>query len=205
MDIYKEWQKLNREKFQSSTIKKEEIMQAISKESTLTLSELKKRLRYKINWVLFFIAGFAAWFLFSLKHPQTLPFIAALFVMYAAGGAMLWKNYRQMHDRIYPGKDTLTTMKTNAGLMKKALRAEKIFGLFALPSAIISGIVVPKLYTGMSIPEALSDTRTVVILLGCIVVLGPLMSLLSDKMNKIAYGDYLKKLDENIARMEQLV
>ncbi len=53
MDIYKEWKKLSESKF-SSQIKREEVMNAIYQESKSTISELKKRLGYKMNWVLFF-------------------------------------------------------------------------------------------------------------------------------------------------------
>ena len=52
------WEKIKTEKFSSSTLKKEEIMKAITKESSLTIFELKKRLKYKMYWAIFFALTF---------------------------------------------------------------------------------------------------------------------------------------------------
>jgi hypothetical protein len=205
MDIYKEWQKVNEEKFSTQTIKKEEIMNAISKESSLTINELKKRLKIKIYWALFFITLFIVWFIFSLSYPTVLPLIGILLACYSAGAAMLWMHYRKMDSQLDMTQDTLSTMKNNSELIKKALRYENYFGLVTFPIAIVCGFILDDLYAGQTIMEAITQHNFAVKFIACVVILVPLLHILSDNMNKSAYGSYMKRLDENIGKMENLV
>lgn len=204
MDIFKEWQKINQDKFSTQTIKKEEIMQAISKESSLTINELKKRLKYKIFWIVFFIALFIVWFISSLSHPSVLPFIGIVITCYVVGFVLLFNQYKKMDEQIDPDMNILDTMK-NAGSIKKALKYENYFGLFGFPVILICGAMVPKLSKGLTMLEVFSDVKFVLIILGCLAVLVPLMQILAKKMNDSAYGIYLKNLNENIRKMEELV
>ena len=204
MNLFKEWEKINQEKFSSSTIKKEEIMQAISKESSLTIHELKKRFKYKIYWIVFFIALFIGWFILSLSHPSTLPFIGIMIASYLMGFILLWKQYKRMDDQIDPTMNILATMKKNAASIKKALKYENYFGMFGIPFMLICGAMIPRLSKGLTIMEIFSDAKFVLFILGCMVLLVPLMQLLANKMNDSAYGKYMRGLEENIRKMEEI-
>lgn len=204
MDLFKEWQVVTKEKFSTQTIKKEEIMQAISKESSLTINELKKRLKYKLYWALFFSVLFSGWFAFSLSYPTVLPLIGVLILTYGIGAVLLWNQYKQMDDQIDFSQDTLTSMKKNAQLMKKALKHENYFGLVTFPIAIICGLIIGDLYEGQTLMEAFANDLFAIKLVVCMIVLAPLMHILSNKMNDTAYGSYMKRLDENIGKMENI-
>lgn len=204
MDLNREWDKINREKFSSQHITKDEIMKAISQESSLTINELKKRLKYKIYWIFFFLAAFTAGLLLSLNYPGTLPVWGIFLALYLAGFLLIFQQYRRMDDGIDPGVDTLTVMKKNAALIKKALSREKQFGFFLIPVALICGLLLPSLYRGESLTEILSDTTFVLVMLGLLIVLPPLMHLLSNKMNETAYDRYIRQLEENIRKMEEV-
>ncbi len=205
MNLFKEWEKINQEKFSSSTIKKEEIMQAISKESSLTINELKKRLKHKINWVIFFILAFIIWFILSISHPTVLPVIGFIIVLYIIGFILLWNQYKKIDAQIDPNTDVLTAMKKNANILNKALKHKKYFGLMTLPIAAACGLMVSDLYSGQTVLEILSNSKSVIKIIGFIIFFVPLMSIFSHKMNDIAYGDYIKKLQKNIRKMEELV
>lgn len=205
MDLFNEWQKVNREILSTQTIKKEEIMQAISAKSSSTINELKKRLKYKIYWIVFFIALFTAWFVSSLSAPATLPFIGIVIACYVAGFFLLLKQYNKMDTQIDPDMNILATMKKNASLINKALKYENYFGLFGFPIVLICGAMVPKLSKGLTMIEIFSDVKFVLIILGCLALLVPAMQLLAKKMNDSAYGSYINNLNENIRKMEELV
>ncbi|MEO1258659.1 MAG: hypothetical protein AAFZ15_07670 [Bacteroidota bacterium] len=205
MDLFKTWEKINQEKFSNQTIKKEEIMKAISKESSLTINELKKRLKYKIYWIVFFIALFIGWFIFSLSYPTVLPLIGTILSLYLIGFFVLFRQYKKMDTEIDPSMNILATMKKNKSLMEKALKHENYFGLVGFPVAVVCGLILGDLYEGQTILEVLSSSKTLVRILIFMVILVPAMKLLGDKMNNIAYGKYLKDLDTNIQKMEELV
>ena len=205
MDLFKTWEKINQEKFSNQTIKKEEIIKAISKESSLTINELKKRLKYKIYWIVFFIVLFIGWFIFSLPYPTVLPLIATVLFLYIIGFFLLFRQYKKMDTQINPSMNILETMKKNKSLMETALKHENYFGLLGFPFAVICGLILRDLYEGQTILEVLSSTKSLARILIFMVIFVPAMKILGDKMNNIAYGKYLKNLDGHIQKMEELV
>lgn len=205
MDLFKEWEKVNQEKFSTSTIKKEEIMKAISKESTLTINELRKRLKYKIYWALSFIVLFVVWFIFSLSYPTVLPLIGVILACYLFGVAALYNQYRKMSREVDMSDNTLDAMKKHVRLVKNALQFENYFGLVTFPIAVICGLILDELYAGQTILEALSQDQMAVKLVISMVVLVPLLHLGANMMNEKAYGSFIRKLDRNIGKLEGLM
>lgn len=203
MDLNKEWRKLNQTHFSNSKLSKAEIMAAITQDSSSTIHELKKRLRHKIYWIVFFIALFITGMLFSVNYPAILLILGFFAALYVAGFVAMLRQYRNMDDRIHPEQDTLTAMKNHLHWMKTALKYENIFGLIGIPTLIIGGFLIPKLYRGIPLADILTDTEQVLILLGVLIILVPLANLLGNKMNDMAYGAYTRRLEENIRKMEE--
>ena len=205
MDLYQFWQDLSEKKFSQPTLKKEEIMQAIHKESNSTISKLKKRLKFKLYWIIFFIALFSIWMLFSLGNLELLSLISFFNAVYIFGLLTLGYQYRKMNNELPYDGSTLSLMKRNAKLIKKALRIETISGLFLMPTAVVGGILVSNLYNGYTIAETLQNQHLLITTLGFLIVVVPLLSWLSSKMNAYAFGQYIHELEANIAKMEELV
>ncbi len=204
MDLNKAWNKIQEEKFTSSTINKSEIMKAIQQESSSTMAELKKRLKYKINWVIFFLIFAVAAFFFSLNVPATLPLWGTIIAYYLIGLIGMNRQYDSMNTQINPDLPTLDTMKNQAFRLKKVLQVEKVSSLFGMPIVLVCGGLLPGLYTGKSWGMVLANQQILIVIIVGLVVLVPLMWLLGNRLNKIAYGKHLNELEQNIRLLEQL-
>ena len=204
MDLRKEWQKLQEEKFIQSSIKKEDIMNAIYQESNSTISTLRKRLKAKMNWKLFFLIGFGVFILFNLQNSELVLLLSIFFGAYLLGFVGMWSQYRQMSTDVDFSQPTLDLMKTNDQLMRRALNVERVFGVIFFPIAIIGGMLLSKVMRGGTIEYALQDSTFLMRALTLIVILVPLMWWATSKMNKAAYGELMDRLRNNIRRLEDL-
>lgn len=204
LDFNEAWKKINEEKFSSSNIKKEEIMNAISKESSLTIAELKKRLKYKLYWNAFFLIIFGGSILWNINQPLLLGVFSIWFVLYLIGGYFLHQDFRNMKDHIDSTKDTLSEMKKHRDIMKKALKGEDIWGLIVFPILIITMQVYNKFNQGISFNEFITDPVFLTTTLLMIIILTTLGLWAANKMNNKGYGSYIKDLEDNIRKMEEL-
>lgn len=205
LDLFKDWQKLASEKFSSNNIQKQEIMDAIHKDSNSTISTLKKSLKIKIMWVTAFITLFSTWMLFSLYRPELLLIVGAMNASYFIALLLLVSQYKKMDSGLDITSNTLATMKKNLNLISNALKIEHTWGLFTLPSALIVGILVSRHYNGYTIMETFSDPSyllKIIIIIIMMVIILPIAFITTNKMNKSAFGKYIDKLKENITRME---
>ena len=202
MDINKQWQKLEQANF-NQTIQKEEIMKAIKLESTSTISELKKRLGQKINWTKLFIALFVFIAVFFYKNTDIISIMALATVTYFAGYIVL----KQEHNKIVSLEETsgsiLEGLKGNLAAIKSALNKERIFGLIALPIMMIVGISLSAFKKGETWAEIFATKFSLLNLL-VFVVLILLIAWGAEKMNKVAFGEHISKLEDQIKEFEKV-
>lgn len=202
LDLFKDWQKIKEEKFSLQTIKKQEIMDAIHKDSNSTINTLKKNLKYKMMWSFGFIVCFTIWMLFSLDRPELLMIVGALNLSYIIGFILLSFKYRKMDSELDFTQNSLITMKKNLNLITGALKIEQNWGLFTLPSAIIIGILVSRHYNGYTILETITDSTYLLKIIILLIILVPIAFISTNKMNKSAFGKQLDKLRDNISKLE---
>jgi len=195
MDLLKEWQQLHQEKFNYSPIEKEQIMKAIYQESNSTISTLKKRLKAKLYWIVFFLVAGSIWMLSSLDRPELLMIQGVFMLTYLLGLIIMGLEYRKMDNNLDFTDQTLPLMKKQDQLIRRALGFEKVWGIISFPMAIIGGLLVGHHYKGRTLMEFSQDL---------IVVLVPIMYFMTNKMNDYAYGGLMKDLQNNIRRMEDL-
>ncbi len=204
MDLLKEWQQLHQEKFNYSPIEKEQIMKAIYQESNSTISTLKKRLAGKLYWIIFFLIAGGIWMLFSLDQPELLMIQGGFMAAYLLGLIIMGLEYRKMDTNLDFTDQTLPLMKKQDQLIRSTLNFEKIWGVIAFPLAVLGGLLLGHVGRGRTLAEFFQDPKSLGLALVLIIVLVPLMYFLSNKLNKIAYGDLMDKLQNNIRRMEDL-
>jgi len=202
MDLYKEWQKIQEEKFNSLTINKENIMQSIYQDSNSTITQLRKRLTYKRNWIILFISLGVCWALLSIQNTDLLILISSLIGLYIIGFVGISFFVRSMNKEINYSDETLSLMKKNLALIKNSLKFENLWGLIAFPMALIAGVAAPYLYKGETILSLSNNTTLLLSVLGLICVLVPIMFVLTHKMNKAGYGSLIESLQRNIHQME---
>lgn len=194
MDIYKEWQKLQVEKF-SEQLNENTIMEAIKKESRMPVHELIKRLGYKIRFVVFFIVLFSTITVFQIGHPDRFLIGLGVSLVYIIGGLLLWQQHRKLKIvSTQVDENLLGSLTSFHRQIDRTIRYENLFGLFFMPVALIGGFFFGASAGGKSPVEMLSDPTSMLILLGLLIVLAPLGYWAGKKMNQIAFGEYLSQL-----------
>lgn len=203
MDIYKEWKKLSESKF-SNQIKREEVMNAIYQESKSTISELKKRLGYKMNWVLFFALICTAGMIWTINKPQALLIFGVANIIYIASFFGLRFFHKRMDHQLKEDKSLLASLKLNENLLKSSLRLETNVTLISFPIILIGMILLKDVYNGLTILEAISGVNTLIVMVIVLAIGFPFVHFTGAKMNKIAFGAYLNNLRKNINQLEFL-
>ncbi len=201
MDIYKEWGKLGQTKF-STKIKNEEIMNAIYKESNSTVSELKKRLGYKIYWVLFFMLICSVGMIWTYNKPQALLIFGVSNLVFIINYIKIKLYHRKIDNNIQKDKDLLNALKTDELLIKSALNFESTSVLLSLPFLLIGAIIFDDVYQGQSIIEAIQLTKNLIMIIIFLAIGFPFVYVFGAKMKKIGFGLYLKNLRKNINQLE---
>ncbi len=204
MDLLKEWQQLHQQKFNYSPIEKETIMKAIYQESNSTISTLKKRLKFKLYWILFFLVAGGIWMLCSLDRPELLMIQGLIMTIYMIGLVVMGLIYRKMDTHLDFTDQTLPLMKKQNQLITNALNFEKYWGLAVYPIAAFIGLLISNHYKGKSISAFVQDPNFLLLALVLIVIMTPILYFISNKMNQSAYGKLTDTLQNNIRRMEDL-
>lgn len=203
MDLNEAWKKINEEKF-SSSIKKEDIMEAITQESSLTIFKLKKGLKYKLYWVYFFIALFTGGIFMSLDNLPQLITLVIFLILYIMGALTLYSQLENMDDHIDASKDTLSEMRKHRDLMKQAIKNETRWGWITFPILITAIYLLPPLIEGIPFLEIVMTKKFLIKAAIGYGVLMPIAMWVGNKMNDYAYGKQLNELEKNIKRLEEL-
>jgi len=204
MDLQEEWQRLQKDFFSQSNIKKEEIMKAISQESKSTVSELRKRLQYKLYWIIFFTIALALGMLYFYQNLNLLILLGIFFIYYGLGALFTNRLIKQMDKNIDYSENIKTVLKRNLVIAKKVLKVEETSALLLMPMATVGGVVLSQLMKGRSYLEMISDSRLLLITIGLLLIVAPLGYILGKKMNKSAYGCYLDRLENNVSQLESI-
>lgn len=203
MDINKEWQKLEKARLKQSPIKKEEIMEAIQLESSSTIAELKKRLGHKINWIIFFIVLFLAVAAFHYSNIGVVAIMGLATLLYGVGYIVIKQEHRKLVNHDEANLSVLDTLKANREAIVSALNKERLFGIFALPIMLVVGLSFGPLQKGQSFAEILEREYSlygILVIVFMIIILG----FLAEKMNKVGFGGYIEKLNEQIQALEKV-
>ena len=198
------WVKLKAEKFENSTLNKTDVMNAINKESNLALDKLRTRARQKMNWIIFFILMFSVWMLFSLGNKDLLLVLGVINASYIISLIALWPKYKSMASGSQVSDNTLQMMKQSHSALMGLLSIERFFGVIGFPLSLIVGALLSRIYNGYTIVETVADNRWLIFVIIAIIVVVPFMYLLSEFMNKKAFGDLKQRLENNITKLELL-
>lgn len=196
------WQEIQTEIEIKTSIKKDEIMKAITEESKNPLVQLKKGMAIKRNWCSLFTVASLVALLFSLKFPSAVV-IWVFFCTYFAFGAI------SIHldlKKLDPPFDTSikVLLETYYKKISKMIALEETIGAFAIPIFGVLGFMMFNIYEGQTILEILSNPKLVGILLVLTIIYGAGGFLLAKKMNKIAFGSYLEQLKTNIDLLNRI-
>ncbi|MDG2448437.1 MAG: hypothetical protein P8M34_02325 [Saprospiraceae bacterium] len=200
-DIMVAWKKMSEQKFSHSKIKKEEIMDAITNESNHAIGRLKNTILMKVYWCLFFIALLTIALVLTWGKLITSYALGTGIFIYMIGLFPMLYKYFDLKEEGPVFDSILMSMKHEHKMIRSALRMETIWGMFFLPVCLILGFISGLDSTGEFVCR-ISEPKILFLLITILCVGTPLLYLLTEKMNKKAYGAEMKKLESNIAKME---
>jgi|GEM_PF-3144620 len=203
MDIFNKWKKIEEVQNSNSSLKKEEIMNVIFKDSVGTMEELKKRFQYKINWTIVIGLGVFIFSLFYLHNTGVLIGSAAILCYYVYGYFSL-KNFYKKMDSQPQEMSTLEVLKHNYNMITGALKSEESVGRFFFPIVIASAILVSNSMGGKSIAEIIAASENWIIFAVAVIFMVPVIMWGAKKANETAYGEYITDLEDKIQRMEKV-
>ena len=202
MDIHKEWEQLNHKLFSNQSLKHEEIMKAITSESSSAIAGIKKGLRIKSYWCLLFTSLLILLMIYSRDNIESVIAISVVAVLYAIGFFLIRNESNRMDSILDSGQNVLGSMKANAKIIKRAINIE--IGIFAYgsPVLLICGMFYGRFLKGHTFHELMQDPKFLTIIIGLTIVAVPLVYLTGMYLNKKAFGVHMKELDTNINKLE---
>jgi hypothetical protein len=204
MDLFKTWEQVTDEKLSQPHLSKEQITEAIRQNSHSTIAELKKRLKYKIYWILSGTIIIPLWMLLSARQSELLLILGAFLLQNLLFLIPIGTLYTQMSSGLSASDDALHHMKKTAALINKALRIDAIVGLITIPWSVVGGILLSNYYRGYSISTALHNPTLIIVAVIILIIALPLGYYVASKANAFAYGKYMLQLRENILQMEKI-
>ncbi|MDA8693509.1 hypothetical protein N9L92_05540, partial [Saprospiraceae bacterium] len=124
---------------------------------------------------------------------------------YVLGFIPMFLKYRQIENGLTENINILSSMKQNLKMIQSVLKLEMTWGLIVFIPAVIGGVLLGKVKSGMTIIECFSDSKILLTMIVMSAILVPLMIWLSNAANKKAYGSLIENLKQNIVRLETIV
>ncbi len=199
-DLKKVWQEMAKKKFLNKEIEKQEIMEALRSNSQSTIVNLKAGLRTKLNWIIGFMLFFGATAGLDWLKPGSDPehlFYFGFAGLYLAGFLITYRKYQKIDVDPIDENSILSKLKMNRQAIKSVLNIERIWGMIAMLFVFIYKV---NDWANKTHDDPKHLAITVSIFLLFIVILG----FIAELANRRRFGKQLKKLDENIIRLETL-
>lgn len=203
MDIYREWEHLNKKIFSNQTLKSTEIMNAITSESKSTIHKIKQRLIIMSYWGLGFVILFSILMIISRKTPAALIPLGLLSLFYVVSFFKVKLAIRRFNLDFSEEDNILKYLESNADIVKRLLRFNfYAFGINAPIIILLTGFY-EKLLMGHTLNSILNDSSFLVSqIFFCIIVL-PLVYFYDKYLNKkSSLRLHLAKLNENINKLK---
>jgi len=205
IDLMNTWKALSEEKFINHQIQKEDIMKTIKSESHSDISLLKKRLKHKLYYCVGFIILFIVLSIKNIENRDLSLLFGIFGLAYILGFIPMFLKYRQVENGLNENVSILNSMKQNLKMIQSVLKLEMTWGLIIFIPAVIGGVLLGKLESGMTLIECFSDSKTLLMMIIMSAILVPIMIWLSMAANKKVYGSLIENLKSNIVRLERIV
>lgn len=197
IELMAAWEKLAAEKFSSDTFNKIDIMEAIQKDSNSTIIYLSTGLKHKIRFSIGFSLLFILLTYINREDVLDMYFCISLVVAYLVGAFFMNLHYKKILVSGSKNMSLLERMKTDLRHIRSTLKVEAIWGVIVFLS-ITAYYMYRVIMKNNDNPEKLA----VVLIVMSLVI--SFFAYASIKMNEMRFGKEIKKLEENIIRLETL-
>lgn len=197
VDIQKAWQKMAEVKFSNNPIIKKDIMKAITEESNSTINYLNKGLKQKVKYATAFGLLFIILIFVNKGDVPDQIFCGSLSLAYFIGAYFMHRHQQNISSTLNTNKTLLEQMKHDLKYIKSTLRIEAIWGAFAFLSIIAFYI------TKYTLKHS-GDPSDLAFKIVSFILICALLIFLAIRMTKNRFGNDIKKIEENIIRLETL-
>lgn len=202
MDFNKEWTQLNEHLFSNKELKNDEIMNAITSESSSAIYEIKKGLKIKSWWCLSFIGLFSTMMFISRKNMEAVIAIGIVNLIYIFGFIMIGFEVKKMKVELGDDKNVLESMKRNAAIMQRSISAEKNTFILTTPIIVLCAMFYSGFTHGATFDELIHDSKFLTRSIVFCMLSVPFVSLFGGYLNKKSFGPHINQLNANISKLE---
>lgn len=202
MDELKEaWGELKANDSEAIHLELDQLKKSAHAQSVGVIATLNKKLKWK-NW--FVWGGIALFFGFMYFAPNTITviLISIIIVAYIISGIILIKERKIINDEIDLSGNLKSTLELFYFKVKRILHYEEMIGLTLYPISASAGFIVG-LNAESDNSDFFDDWKGWAILGVVLLVLTPLCHAFAKWMNRVAFGKYLKKLEETLLELNK--
>ncbi len=204
MNLHEAWNNSFEESLDRIQISKEQIMEAIQKDSQTQLAKLKKQMKRKLQWGTGISIGFLPLFLLDYNNPEFLLIMGIIESIFVIPMLFLYLKYRKLNAEVDYTNSVLPTLKAYYTQVKHMLRFEEVTYIFLYPFAAVGGMCFSLVLKGRNLETIFSDHRILLAMLIYTAVAVPAGAIFARWWNKRCFGKHLRGLQESIYQLEQL-
>ncbi|MEP5791780.1 MAG: hypothetical protein ABJ313_12655 [Cyclobacteriaceae bacterium] len=201
MDELKEaWGSIKNKTEGFTNLTEAEIKNTVNTKSTGIIEKLRKGVKYKLGYAIFFTMVFAVIIPFAFPIASQI-LLCILLMAYAIGGILLYQELQILNKGVGMDNDLLTGLQTYRDRIKRVIRYEEIVGLTMYPISTSGGF-----FLGMQLVDreaVIMDKAwhwvTLIVTVLLFTVIGHFAA---KKMNERAFGKYLSQLEDNIEMLK---
>lgn len=202
MDELKDaWGELETKSENFTGLSEEEIHQSGKKKSYGVIEKLHEQVKRKFYLALFFTVVIGAGIPFAFPLASQI-LLLILWVAYMVGTILLYQEKNILSKGVDMSQDILHGMKAYHQRVKRVIHYEEIVALTLYPVSVSGGFFLGRQLVDRE-AEIMNETLDWVILIVSIVILTIGGHWFSRWLNRLAFGKYLDKLEENIKELER--
>lgn len=198
MNLEETWRKLS---ITSPKLNAREVQGAIANKKEGVLKKLQNQFFLKMIFIVLFSLLYLTLVLL-LNDLIVRLLIGILFVTHLIALAYAYGQWQRIKQPVDYESPALEVLKETLRRLRTALKLEERFGLFIYPIAASAGFFIP-LTLKFSWEELLDKTFIWIVLFITILVLTPLSHYFAKRMNKLAFGKYITKLESSLEEFDR--
>ncbi|GAB4420207.1 MAG: hypothetical protein OHK0039_33510 [Bacteroidia bacterium] len=203
MNLEQVWNELDKQEPAADLLLTEQIAAARCGESHGVLRLLRRKMWVKTGLNLGIGVATLAAIFFYTDRWEVMMILGLLSFFCLSLGTVMVGYARRLSKDIPAGLALLPFLRQYRDTARQALRFEENYGsLFIIPAPAV-GALYAWLEESMTLEEIFAKPFLIGVLVAVMAVFGPLGIWATKKMNQIAYGRYLRQLDENIRDLEE--
>lgn len=197
MKLEDTWKSLNTE---NHAIDHSEVLESMQTKRLDIMTTLHKKLIAKLIFAISFTLGYS-FLLYFVKDSIVIVLFAIIIAAHLLAIAYFIKEYRDMQKLLPMDGNVLETLKEFQRRILKVLKSEETGGLLLYPVAVSAGFFFA-LLSDKSFDEVMVDRWIWVIWIAVMVGFTPVGHWLAKRMNKVAFGKHLLRLQGLIDEIE---